>query len=60
MSRFGCAPAYFSAATLFLIGGGVLIYYGHPVIGAIALAPGAILLGLTFFTLAILYRNEDW
>ncbi len=55
-NTYGCAPIYFSGAILFLAGGGTLFYYDHPIIGAIVMAPGLILLGLTFFTLVMLSR----
>jgi hypothetical protein len=56
---YGCAPVYFVGATLFFIGGGLFIYYDHPVIGAIILLPGFILLGLTFFALITLARLKS-
>jgi hypothetical protein len=43
---YGCAPVYCTGATLFFIGGSLLIYYGYPVIGAITLLPGLILVSL--------------
>jgi hypothetical protein len=56
---YGCAPVYGAGATLFCIGGGLCIYYGYPVIGAIILLPGLILLGLMFMAWVTLFRIKS-
>ncbi|MDM8528772.1 hypothetical protein QUF58_11270 [Anaerolineales bacterium HSG24] len=53
--KFGYAPIYFVVAMLFFIGGGTLIYYGHPIIGVIVLIPGMIFLGLVVLILSLVY-----
>jgi hypothetical protein len=56
---YGCAPVYFTGATLFFIGGGLFIYYDRPVIGTMILIPGLMLLGLTLFAWAMLSRIKS-
>jgi hypothetical protein len=56
---YGCAPIYFTGATLFFIGGGLFIYYARPVIGTIIVIPGLLLLGLTLFAWAALFRIKS-
>lgn len=56
---YGCAPVYFTGATLFFIGGGLFIYYDRPVIGSMILIPGLMLLGLTLFAWATLSRIKS-
>lgn len=53
---YGCAPVYFTGATLFFIGGGFFIHYDHPMLGTILLVPGLMLLGMTLFAWVMLYR----
>ena len=55
-NNYGCAPIYFSGALLFLVSGGTLIYQNNPIIGAIVIVPGLILVGVKFFTLVMLSR----
>jgi len=58
-NAYGCAPIYFLGAILFLAGGGALIYFEHTIIGVIVMAPGVVLLVLTFLVSFILFRIKQ-
>ncbi len=57
--RYGYAPVLFSGATLFLVIGMLLIFFGHTIIGSVVILPGLILMGLGFYQLELLSRLRN-
>ena len=56
---YGCAPVYFAGALVFFVGGGFIMYHGHPVIGTLLLVPGLILVGLTLVAWVMFARIKS-
>ncbi len=59
INKYGYAPLLLSGAALFLVIGGLLIFFGHTIIGSVVILPGFILMGLSFYELELLSRLRN-